>query len=78
MNDKIPSMSVRDPQELARFLVSRQRAGDVDGVTALYKPNVVLHIGDGKVAYGRDAIRSFYADLVASGRKIDSEISVRQ
>jgi ketosteroid isomerase-like protein len=40
-------------------------------MVALYEPDAVLDIGGGRVACGRDAIRSFYAALVASGRKFD-------
>jgi hypothetical protein len=33
----------RDPQDLERLLVSRERAGDVDGMAALYEPHAVLY-----------------------------------
>jgi SnoaL-like domain len=59
----------RDPQDLARLLVSRQQAGDVDGMAALYEPDAVLDCGGGTLARGRPAIRAFYAGVVASGRK---------
>lgn len=71
MHDEVPNTPVRDPQELARLLVSRERTGDVDGMVALYEQDAVLHIGGGQVARGRDAIRSFYVEVVASGRKFD-------
>ena len=63
--------AARDPQDLERLLVSRQRAGDVDGMTELYEPDAVLDFGDGRVARGREAIRALFADLVAAGRKFD-------
>jgi ketosteroid isomerase-like protein len=50
-------------------LVSRERAGDVDGMTALYEPQAVIDCGDGKLVVGREAIRTFFAGLVAMGRK---------
>jgi len=56
---------------LERLLVSRQRAGDVDGMVALYEPNAVLDFGAGRLTLGREAIRAFYAGLVAMGRKFD-------
>jgi ketosteroid isomerase-like protein len=61
----------RDPQDLERLLVSRERAGDVDGMAALYEPHAVLDCGDGRLVSGREAIRAFYAELVAMGRKFD-------
>ena len=61
----------RDPQDLARLLVSRQRAGDADGMAALYEFDAVLDCGSGTVARGREAIRNFYAGVVASGRKFE-------
>jgi ketosteroid isomerase-like protein len=57
----------RDPQDLARFLIARQRAGDADGMAALYETDAVLDCGGGRLARGRDAIRTFYADLIAKG-----------
>jgi hypothetical protein len=65
----------RDPQDLERRLVSRQRAGDVDGMVALYEPNAVLDFGGGRLTLGREAIRTFYAGLVATGRTLLSEIN---
>jgi ketosteroid isomerase-like protein len=61
----------RDPQDLERLLVSRERAGDVDGMAALYEPHAVLDCGDGRLVSGREAIRPFYAELVTMGRKFD-------
>jgi hypothetical protein len=60
-----------DPQELERLLVSRERAGDVDGMAALYEPDAILDSGGGQIIVGREAIRAFYAALVATGRKFD-------
>ena len=61
----------RDPQDLERLLVSRERAGDVDGMVALYEPHAVLDSGDGRSTRGREAIRAYFASLVATGRKFD-------
>jgi len=60
-----------DPQDLERLLVSRERAGDVEGMTALYEPNAVLAVDDGRLVRGKEAIREFYAGVVASGRKFN-------
>jgi len=40
-------------------------------MAALYEPNAILHIRDGQSVRGRNAIRDFYAELVAKGRKFD-------
>jgi len=69
--DELSREPARDPQALERLLVSRQRAGDVDGMVALYEPGAVLDGGDGRLILGREAIRTFYAGAVASGRKYD-------
>ena len=71
MSDEVGREPARDPQDLEQLLVSRQRAGDVDGMAALYEPQAALDCGDGRFTRGRDAIRAFYADLVATGRKFD-------
>ncbi len=62
----------RDPQDLERLLVARERAGDVDGMVALYEPNAVLDCGDTHLIVGRQTIRAFFAALVAAGRKFDA------
>lgn len=58
-----------DPQDLERLLVSRQNAGDVNGMAALYEPEALLDNGEGRLVRGREAIRQFFAELVAQGRK---------
>ncbi len=71
MADEVSREPARDPQDLERLLVSRERAGDVDGMAALYEPDAVLDCGEGRLIVGRGAIRAFYANLVALGRKFD-------
>ncbi len=61
----------RDPQDLARLLVFRANAGDVEGMVALYEPDAALACGDGRIAVGTDAIRKFYTDLLATGPIFD-------
>jgi ketosteroid isomerase-like protein len=58
-----------DPQDLERLLVSRQHAGDVDGMAALYEPEALLDSGGGTLTQGREAIRKLFGELVATGRK---------
>jgi ketosteroid isomerase-like protein len=58
-----------DPQEQERFLVSRQHAGDVEGMVALYEPDAAIDVGGGEILRGHAAIRRYFAGLVAAGRK---------
>jgi len=69
MADELFRDPARNPDDLERLLVSRQRAGDVDGMTALYEPEAVIDSGGGHVVRGKEAIRAFFAELVATGRK---------
>ncbi|HLW93353.1 MAG TPA: nuclear transport factor 2 family protein [Roseiarcus sp.] len=61
----------RDPQDLARLLIARQRIGDADGMAALYQADAILDCGKGQLARGREAIRAFYASLVATSVKFE-------
>lgn len=69
MNDPVASAPVYDPQQLEPLLVSRQHAGDVEGMTALFEPDAVIDCGDGHLLRGREAIRGYYLEITASGRK---------
>ena len=60
-SDRAPAQA---PEDLARLFNERANAGDVDGLVALYEPDAVLAVG-AVVATGREAIRGFYADLLA-------------
>ena len=71
MTDEVHREPARHPQDLERLLVSRERVGDIEGMAALYEPHAVLECNDGKLALGREAIRAFYAGVVAVGRKYD-------
>ena len=71
MGNEVGREPARDPQDLERLLVSRQRAGDVDGMAALYDPRAVLDCGNGRLTLGKEAIRAFYAGVVTAGRKFD-------
>jgi hypothetical protein len=62
---------VYDPNDLERLLVSRENAGDVNGMAALYEPQALLDSGGGRLTHGREAIRKFYRELVATGRKFE-------
>jgi uncharacterized protein (TIGR02246 family) len=65
MNSRKAWEPARIPEDLARALVVRANAGDVDGLVALYEPDAVLVGPEGQVIRGHDAIRSFYAELLA-------------
>jgi ketosteroid isomerase-like protein len=54
-----------EPEDLSRFVVDRLNAGDVDGLVALYEPDAVLALPDGRVATGSREIRQAYERLVA-------------
>jgi hypothetical protein len=70
----------RDPQDLKRLLVIRQRAGDVEGMMAPYEPQAVVDCGEGRLLQGKEAIgayprvrppagpRTSFAGVVATGR----------
>jgi ketosteroid isomerase-like protein len=58
----------RDPQDLERLLVARQRAGDVAGMVALYEPDAVLDPGDGRLIRGAVELAGYFADGIAAGQ----------
>jgi ketosteroid isomerase-like protein len=58
----------RDPQDLERFLVARQRSGDIEGMVALFEPDAVIHTDDGRVVRGHAEMRTYYRELAATGR----------
>ena len=76
MPDEASRKPARDPQDLEQLLVARQRAGDVDGMLALFEPDAVIDVGEGRLIRGREAIHAFYVELVATGRKF--ELGVQQ
>ena len=45
--------------------MSRANAGDVEGLVALYEPDAVLAGPEGRTLVGTEAIRSFYAAVLA-------------
>jgi ketosteroid isomerase-like protein len=68
MPDELSRAAARGPQDLERLLVSRQRAGDVVGMVALYEPDALLDVGGGRLVRGREAIRAYFAGVIAEGR----------
>jgi hypothetical protein len=61
----------RDPQDLERFLVTRQRAGDVEGMVALFEPHAVIDTCDGGSAVGTEEIRALFAGQIAAGKTFE-------
>ena len=59
----------RSPNDLERLLVSREWAGDIEGMLALYESDAVVDCGNSRILRGKAAIREYFADVVASGRK---------
>ncbi|MFD2767119.1 YybH family protein [Micromonospora eburnea] len=54
------------PEDLSRFVVERLNAGDVDGLVALYEPDSLLALPDGRTARGAGEIRQAYERLVSA------------
>jgi ketosteroid isomerase-like protein len=69
MSDNVNREPARDPQDLERLLVARQRAGDIEGMVALFEPDAAMDNSEGQLLRGHDAIRAFFARVVATGRK---------
>lgn len=68
MNDYGKHEPAREPNDLGRFFIERASAGDAEGLAALYEPDAVLVLPDGRTAMGCDAIRAFYAQLLSTRR----------
>ena len=66
MSDTGAMRRAHEPEELARLFLERANQGDVDGLVALYEPEAVLALPDGRIAVGSEEIRKFYATLLAS------------
>ena len=58
----------RDPQDLERLLVAHQRAGDIEGMVALFEPDAVIETDDGRIVRGHAEMRAFYREIDAAGR----------
>ena len=67
MSDLRGREPIRDPQDLERQLVIRENAGDVDGMTALFEPDAVIELNDGRLVRGKQAIHAFFTELQATG-----------
>jgi ketosteroid isomerase-like protein len=67
MSDPTRREPVYDPQDLERQLVARENAGDVSGMTALFEPDAVIELNDGRLVRGKHAIHEFFTKLQVTG-----------
>jgi SnoaL-like domain len=65
-----------DPQDLERLLVARQWRGDIEGMVALFEAGAIVDVGGGRFLRGQEAIRGFFEEYAASGRKF--QLGVQQ
>ena len=49
--------------------MERQRAGDVEGMVALFEADAVVDVGGGRLVRGTDAIRAYFEEIKAEGRR---------
>ena len=47
--------------------MARENAGDVIGMTALFEPEAVIDLGDGRLVRGKEAIHAFFTELQRTG-----------
>jgi ketosteroid isomerase-like protein len=64
-------IGARQPEELAKIFLERANQGDVEGLVALYEPQAVLGLPDGRIARGSEDNRKFYSALLASRPHFD-------
>ena len=67
MSDLTGREPIYDPQDLERQLVVRENAGDVTGMTALFEPDAVIELNDGRQVRGKAAIHEFFTQLQVTG-----------
>ncbi len=63
--DAVDRTPARAPEDLGRLFLDRARAGDVEGVVALYEPGAVMATPTGELIRGAAALRDFYTALLA-------------
>ncbi len=61
------------PEDLTRLFVERSNAGDAAGVAALYEDEAVMAYPPGSQTVGREAIRVFWENVLASGPHFEPE-----
>jgi ketosteroid isomerase-like protein len=63
----------RKPEDLTRLFVERANAGDAAGIAALYEQDAVMAYPPGTMTVGRDAIRTLWEKVLASGPHFEQE-----
>jgi ketosteroid isomerase-like protein len=71
--DMAERVTAREPEDITRLFVERARAGDADGLAALYEPEAVLAYPPGSEVTGRAAILAASQKLVAGGTAFAAE-----
>jgi ketosteroid isomerase-like protein len=61
------------PEDIARLLVSRVNAGDLDGILELFEPDVLVAYPVDRPSQGAAALRGLYAGLPASNPVFEVE-----
>ena len=61
---------IKDPVEAFEKFAERMEAGDIDGLTRFYDPDVVIVVEPGKVMTGLEALRAFLAPIAAMKPKM--------
>jgi uncharacterized protein (TIGR02246 family) len=56
----------RRPEDLTRLFVERVKAGDAEGIAALYEDDAVMAYPPGGQTTGRDAIRALWEKVLAN------------
>ncbi|OBI85371.1 nuclear transport factor 2 family protein [Mycobacterium sp. 1245805.9] len=54
------------PEDLTRLFVERVKAGDAEGIAALYEDDAVMAYPPGEETTGRDAIRALWQKVLAN------------
>nr|WP_245533598.1 nuclear transport factor 2 family protein [Actinoalloteichus spitiensis] len=60
-----------EPNDLGRYFIERGKAGDVDGLVALYEPDAVLAFPPGDLSKGHAEIRQVYERFVAAAPELE-------
>jgi ketosteroid isomerase-like protein len=73
MPDSAARNPAQRPEDLGRLFLQRARAGDVDGIVALYEPTAVLDTPDGP-AVGTEAIRARMRAFLADPPRFQGQV----
>jgi len=71
MTDATGRETAAHPEDLERLFVERLNAGDVEGLVALYEPDAVMALPDGRTATGTPELRAALTALVADAPTVE-------